>query len=65
LSVPSLDVIQNLPPALQSAMSGMQVRDQQTGQTITINAPPPSGGGQGGGVQKWGRDANGNPVRVQ
>jgi hypothetical protein len=48
LSVPSLDVIQNLPPALQSAMSGMQVRDQQTGQTITINAPPPSGGGQGG-----------------
>ena len=48
LSVPSLDVIQNLPPALQSAMSGMQVRDQQTGQTITINAPTPSGGGQGG-----------------
>jgi len=65
LSVPSLDVIQNLPPVLQSAMSGMQVRDQQTGQTITINAPTPSGGGQGGGVQKWGRDANGNPVRVQ
>lgn len=49
LSVPSLDVIQNLPPVLQSAMSGMQVRDQQTGQTITINAPIPSGGGQGGG----------------
>lgn len=48
LSVPSLDVIQNLPPVLQSAMSGMQVRDQQTGQTITINAPTPSGGGQGG-----------------
>ena len=49
LSVPSLAVIQNLPPALQSAMSGMQVRDQQTGQTITINAPTPTGGGQGGG----------------
>lgn len=27
--------------------------------------PTPSGGGQSGGVQKWGRDANGNIVRVQ
>jgi hypothetical protein len=32
---------------------------------ITLAQPTPTGGGQGGGVQKWGRDANGNPVRVQ
>lgn len=56
LSVPSLAVVQNLPPVLQSAMSGMQVRDQQTGQTITINAPAPANGGQGGNLVRINND---------